>query len=263
MYLIVETKDVDVSKINDVSDAGGRFGNQFIRNIVCEHFAKKNNLKFKYGETEKMEKLGIHLFSGTETYEETLIITDDIIDSLFNEGIFDTYAKNKNFLFWQHNYNANHIPHSWKSHLAPAWVQTPITAKFVANYIREYDAPPKKDALFVHVRQGDIINTAVSFEYYDKAISQCSFKEGYIASDTITSSTCMRLIQKYNLKVCEKSDIDTILFGITFNQHVLSGGTYSWLIGVLAQDSHVFYPTEKHNWRGNIFVFPEWTELHW
>ena len=105
-YLIVKTSQLDINKVNNTNNCGGRFGNIFIRNFVAEHIAKKNNLKIIYERYNQFEKLGIKLFIGENTYDETLWITDDNVDSIiFDEDIFNRYARNRNIIFRQEDYN--------------------------------------------------------------------------------------------------------------------------------------------------------------
>jgi hypothetical protein len=49
------------------------------------------------------------------------------------------------------------------------------------------------------------------------------------------------------------------MFASTCNHIVLSGGTFSWLIGFLAFFSKsIYYPRIKNKWYGDIFIFPHW-----
>jgi len=49
------------------------------------------------------------------------------------------------------------------------------------------------------------------------------------------------------------------MFGSTCQHIVLSGGTFSWLIGFLGFFSDVYFPSNREKvWYGDIFVFPRW-----
>ena len=115
--------------------------------------------------------------------------------------------------------------------------------------------------MFIHVRLGDIENTwNNSYQYYDNIIQNISFNKGYISSDTINSDICIKLIKKYNLHIVDENEINTIMFASTCNNILLSGGTFSWLIGFLAYYSkNIYYPKDKKDkWYGDIFIFAEW-----
>jgi hypothetical protein len=281
MYKIVRTNSLDISKINTTFITGGRFGNIFIRNFVAEYIAKKNNLKMMYERYDQFEKLGIKLFIGENTYDETLLITDENIDSIiFNDNIFNTYASNRNIIFRQHDYN----PFSLHDY---AWCQTSSIVSYIRNVVnsdnRVINNNPYKDRfnknndLFIHVRLGDIINFNfnVSINYYDSIIQRIldsnNYKnnpyfnsgERYITSDSIDNIICQTLINKYNLKIYNTDEIDTIQFGSTCQSIVLSHGTYSWLLGLLSFGSNVHYPTIKVKWHGNIFIYPDWHNVNY
>jgi len=53
------------------------------------------------------------------------------------------------------------------------------------------------------------------------------------------------------------------MFASTCNNLILSGGTFSWLIGFLAfYSKNIYYPLDnKNKWYGDIFIFPEWTGI--
>jgi hypothetical protein len=51
------------------------------------------------------------------------------------------------------------------------------------------------------------------------------------------------------------------MFGSTCKHIILSGGTFSWLIGFLSRNSNVFYPDIKTKWFGNIFNCSKWKKI--
>ena len=109
--------------------------------------------------------------------------------------------------------------------------------------------------LFIHFRLGDVeSNTTTLFQHYDTLLKSISFKNGYISSDSINSKYCEYFIKKYNLIIINYDEIKTIMFGSTCNHVVLSGGTFSWLIGFFAfYSENVYYPCYENPWFGNIF----------
>lgn len=281
MYIILKRDQVDLSKVNNTNDCGGRFGNIFIRTFVAEYIAKKNNLKMEYEKNDMFLRLGIKLFNGEHIYNETLVITDDNVDSIiFNDNVFNQYALHRNILFRQQNYNPLGL-------IGYAWCQTSSIVSYIRNVVnyenRVYDTNPYKDRygnnndLFIHVRLGDIVdlNFLVDYNYYDNIISKIYesdnyrnspyFNSGisYITSDSINNDICQRLIQKYNLIPYNKDEIDTLQFGSTCQSIVLSNGTFSWLLGLLSFRSNIHYPNIKIKWHGNIFIYPDWHKVGW
>jgi hypothetical protein len=121
----------------------------------------------------------------------------------------------------------------------------------------------KNNDLFIHVRLGDISDkTQFLFPYYEKMLKSINFDKAYISSDSIHSSLCKKLIFDYKLEILDLDDIKTIMFGSTCNNIIMSGGSFSWLIGFLAFDSElIYYPDYErfeNKWFGNIFNFENW-----
>ena len=54
----------------------------------------------------------------------------------------------------------------------------------------------------------------------------------------------------------------TIMFGSTCDKLILSGGTFSWLIGFLAFFSkNIYYIEFEKKWYGEIFSFSKWIKI--
>ena len=121
----------------------------------------------------------------------------------------------------------------------------------------------KNNDLYIHLRLGDVESRFKNiYEYYEKSISKLKFDNGFISSDDVNHNICQKLIQKYNLKILNYDEIETIMFASTCNHIVLSGGTFSWLIGFLAFFSkNIYYPTITNKWYGDIFVFNHWRTI--
>jgi hypothetical protein len=126
--------------------------------------------------------------------------------------------------------------------------------KFLERYKNNND-------LFVHVRLDDVeeMSSHNSFDYYDSIISKYTFNNGYISSDNLSSEICNNLIKKYSLEVINLNEEETIMFGSTCNTIVLSGGTFSWLIGFFAfYSKNIIYPINNKKWYGDIFIYKNW-----
>ena len=126
------------------------------------------------------------------------------------------------------------------------------------------DKYSKNNDLFIHVRLGDVLNLTdndQTLQYYEQTICKIKYDKGYITSDSIDHSICTHLITKYNLTVINNNEIETIMFGSVCKHIILSGGTFSWMIGVLAFYAEtIYYPIidEKLKWYGDIFTHPKW-----
>ena len=247
--------------MNTTINTPGRFGNQFIRNMACHFIAHKYNLRFTYSVYDTMKQFGIVLFTEganiPSNNKHTFILNDtnfynvitksDISSNLSNCNIklYNTfYAQTGKFALYLRSYFNNIKDTIIKSN------------KFTTRYSNNND-------VFVHVRLGDIANTAMkcSYIYYDKVLSSIQFTTGYITSDSINHPICQKLIEKYKLQVYRGNEVDTIMFGNTCKYIVLSGGTFSWLIGLFGFNSSIYYPKQKQLYYGDIFVFPDWNGI--
>ena len=171
---------------NDMTGSEGRFCNHIIRALAAHFIAKSQNLKFNYGEYyDKMKQLGIELFIGNITYNSELKIPNNIIPyiscPLFkNINVNSSYFQTKEFSNYLYNY-----------YQLAENRQSIITAnKFNSRY--------SNNDVFIHLRLGDVTHFNPGFEYYDKALSQISFENGYLASDSPNNDICTKLFKKYN-----------------------------------------------------------------
>ncbi len=241
--------------MNTTINTPGRFGNQFIRNMACHFIAQKYNLRFTYSVYDTMKQFGITLFTEganiPSNNKHTFILNDT---NFYNMIISDLAIQSYNItldpnFFAQTPEFALYL-RSYFNNMKDTIIQS---NKFTTIYSNNSD-------VFVHVRLGDIANTAMkcTYEYYDQVLSRIQFTKGYITSDSINHMICRKLIEKYKLQVYCGNEVDTIMFGNTCKYIVLSGGTFSWLIGLLGFNSVVYYPKQKQLYYGNIFVFPDW-----
>ena len=248
--------------VNSTVDVSGscRFGNHVIRNIAAHCIAKQNNIKMTYSFYEEIKQLGIDLFIGENTYEDTMYISDLNLMSIIK------YESELQLNLYINNH---------------CYCQTPEFSQYLRTYLQSIQSSiieknPQKERyatnndLFVHVRLGDLLDMERDqhkkcyhpFEYYDKVCSSIQFEKGYIASDSLDHSICQRLIEKYKLIPVIQNEIDTIQFGSTCKHIVLSPGTFSYLIGVLGFFSTIYYSNDGiYTWHGDIFVFPDWNKV--
>lgn len=239
-----------------MTGSDGRLCNHIIRALAASFIAKQRNLKFNYGQyLDKMVSLGIKLYEGNMTYKNPQIITDiDIMSYLRNNIpiyrniiVNRCYFQTKDFSNYLYNYYQNSSNQ-----------QSIIDAnKFNKRYKNNND-------VFIHVRLGDVEHLNQGFAYYDKALTGIHhFENGYIASDDITHETCRKLIQKYNLRPIEYNEVETIMFGSTCKYIILTGGTFSYVIGLFGFFSKVYYLKGRDNWYpSELFFINDWTEIN-
>jgi hypothetical protein len=250
-----EKRNLYVNKdviINNTEIHNGRFGNLFFVNMVLHFISKKYNLKTTYKYYNKFLNLGIDLFVGNNTYNENTYLTEI--------NYFDLISKKNNFT------NIIVTNNSWfQNYEFCLFLEIYFNKKEIKNKIIQknkfLDRYKNNNDLFIHVRLDDVeeMDSHNNFEYYDTIIKKQKYKIGYIASDNLNSQICCRLIQKYSLKIINLNEEETIMFGSTCNNIILSGGTFSWLIGFLAfYSENINYPINNKKWYGDIFVYKNW-----
>ena len=248
--------------MNTTLNHGGRFGNSFFIGMALSFVAKNNDLLVSYKNKERLKHLGIDLFVGNKTYETSINLNDkNFMELIIGQPILKNITIEKN-----------------------VWCQTKEFALYLRDYFNIYE---NKNAIikanyvkeryntnndvFVHIRLGDLLNLEKihnrqfnqSFEYYDKVLSNLKFEKGYYSSDSIHHPICKKLSEKYNLKTFFDSEEKTIMFASTCKYLVLSSGTFSWMMGFFGYFSEVYYPKINIKWHGDIFVFPEWSEIEY
>jgi len=250
-----ENRNIEISNdyiINNTEIHNGRFGNLFFVNMVMHFISKNYNLKTTYKYHDKFINLGIDFYIGNNTYEESTYLTE--------LNYFDLITKNDNFT------NIIVTNNSWfQNYEFCLFLEIYFNQENIKNKIIQKnkfsDRYNNNNDLFVHVRLNDIeeLSNNNSFEYYDSIIKKYNFDNGYISSDNLNNSICYNLMKKYSLKIINLNEEETIMFGSTCNNIVLSGGTFSWLIGFLAfYSKNINYPNNNKKWYGDIFIYKNW-----
>ena len=210
----------------------GRLGNQIIRNLAVSLLAEKHNLKADYFNKDLINKLGIELFSGSNSY--------DCIQYLTDNNYFTIYNIDKL------NYNLN--PNN-------DYFQTKEITNFLYNYLHKdeiksniiennpfKDRYTKNNDLFIHVRLTDVAHFNPGITYYVNAIKNINFDNLYISTDDKNHSIIIDLLQLYpSSQLINYDEITTFQFASTCKNIILSHGSFSALIGYLAFFSNVFY----------------------
>lgn len=231
----------------------GRLCNIVLRNVAASFIAEKHNLSITYIGREEMEPLGIPLFVGTNKYDTTIFMNELNYWDIYNMDSLTT------------NIETN------------ACFQTKECTKKLYDYVRTkavhesiVKANPFRNRygsnqdLFVHIRLGDVIHFNPGLAYYLKAISLVSFEKLYIASDSPWHPIIQQICRVYpTASIVQYNPVQTIQFGSTCKNIILSHGTFSATIGYLAYDSTVYYPpfVEGKGWHGDCFSIEGWKEV--
>jgi len=242
------------SYINNTNDHRARFGNLFFLNMCLHLFSLKYNLKSSYKYEKEFIQLGIYFHNGSKIYNKNLLLTD------YNfENLLESDVSSKNIIInnnvWFHTNRFCNIIRNY-------FIKNSLFKK-VKNHNKYKSRYNNNNDLFMHVRLGDVTDKTKHLEsYYLSVIKERKFDKGYISSDNIDYELCQNLIKKYNLTIVNKSEVETIMFGSTCQTIILSGGSFSWLIGFLSNKySNVYYPELRDTWYGDIFRFANWNKI--
>ena len=232
----------------------GRFANQVIRNLAVSFIARRHDLFVRYSSADQIAQIGIHLHVGTKLFETTLPLTDEnYFDVLLSDSLRSNLNPNNNF------FQTKAICNMIFDHLR----EEPGRSRIVlANPFRErYGA--NNDA-GVHVRLTDAAKVNPGPQYYIDTLASISFDRLYIATDEPDHTTVRDLFHRWpQAELVTHDHIRTIQFMSTCKYLVLSGGSYSALIGYLGPQSQVYHPAYHLTklWHGDMFSIPGWRSV--
>ena len=225
-----------------ISINNGRLCNKVISNLATSFIAEKFNLFVEYDNYEDISnKLGIILFVGDKKFDKKINLTENNYMEILNRDSF-----NNNFLAHGYFQTSPILDMIFRRLRSERYIYS-ITEKnpFKERYKNNND-------LFVHYRLGDIAreNFHIGLEYYIKCIENINFNNIYIASDSLDHDNILKLLEKYpKAKLVDKNPVETIQFGSTCNNIILSHGTYSLVIGMLSFFSeNIYFNQEKCRW---------------
>jgi hypothetical protein len=211
----------------------GRLGNQIIRNLAFSFIAKKFNMKVNYYNYELIKKLGICMYIGDTTFDNVIELSDDNYFMIYNSESLNSNLDPNKYYFQSKN-----IIKLIYDHLHTEEVKQNIINKnpFKNRYNTNND-------LFIHIRLGDVEQYTSGLAYYLNTIKLISFDNIYIASDSPNHDIIQSIIKLYpNAKIINYDEINTIQFGSTCKNIILSRGTFSAIIGYLAYFSTIYIP---------------------
>lgn len=126
--------------------------------------------------------------------------------------------------------------------------------------------PEKREGTFIHYRLDDLW-CPTKIDYFRKCIELMdNQKPIYISSDSMSHDWVQTLIKEFNLIPYLDSPEKTIFYGSSFENRILSMGTFSWWIGFL-NEGNIYYPDPVlyGAWHGPIFpaqMGVDWSNWH-
>jgi len=242
------------SFINNTKLHLARFGNLFFLNMCLHIFSQKFDLRSTYKYENDFNKLGIYFHKGNQIHKKNILLTDQNFENLLKSDISPRNIIINNNVWFHTNSFCKTIKEYFENN--NLFINVRQRNVYRNKYYNNND-------LFIHVRLGDVSDKTTCLKnYYIKTIESVKFDRGFISSDSLNHDLCKKLIKKYKLTPIDKSEVETIMFGSTCKNIILTGGTFSWLIGFLAlPTSTIFYPELKDRWFGNIFSFTNWNRV--
>ena len=236
-----------------ICNGPGRLGNQIIRNLAVSIVAEKHNLYVRYGSYDKIESLGIELFVGKNNYDNTIAITDENYFNILEQSqLYSNLNANNNY------FQTKMITTLLYNHLQCKKDNIIKKNKFNKRY-------NMNDDLFIHIRLTDVQSYNPGLKYYINTINQIKYNNIYIATDDKEHKIIKELISIYkNIQIIDYEEIETIQFGSTCKNIILSHGSFSAIIGYLSFFSNIYYPEydETKIWYGDMFsVDTNWNKV--
>jgi hypothetical protein len=197
----------------------GRLGNQFFINVAASLLAEKHDLYMDYEHGDDVRPL-FPLYVGTRHHPTTITVTDDNYIDLYNKETLDT-----NLSF--HDYFQSRDV-------------TMLTHRYVQS---KRKITHKENACFIHVRLGDVAQWNPGAAHYLDILATLNVDRVYVSTDSPDHPIVQPLLQKAHLY--QGTPTETILFAASCRYVILSHGTFSGMIGYLANESTVYFVKES------------------
>lgn len=229
----------------------GRLGNQIIRNLAVSLIAEKYDLRVNYHNEPLIRRLGINLFSGSKSFSNTILLTDDNYFSIYNGGnLNDNLDPNHNYFQTVPITNLLYTYLHSDKIKANIIESNPFNARYNAN-----------NDLYIHIRLTDAAIWNPGINYYMKTIKTIHFDNIYISTDDPSHNIIKEIMNTYPTTMLIKADeINTIQYASTCKNIILSHGSFSATIGYLSFFSTINYPEYEPNkiWYGDMFSIDGW-----
>jgi len=217
----------------------GRLCNQVIRNLALSLLAEKYDLYVEYSNYENInDKLGIELFVGNKKYDKTISIKNNNYMNYYNNSI----KNNANFDFMKDYFQSEEITTILHNHLTNKMKNIIYKNPYKERYQNNND-------IFLHIRLTDVKKYNISIDYYIHCINLLKYDNIYIGSDDFNDSFIKKLKTLYpNSIFINKTPIETIQFGSTCKNIILSHGSFSAVIGYLGFFSKIYFLNREPGW---------------
>ena len=232
----------------------GRLCNQIIRNLAVSLIAEKNDLFVNYSSSDLIMQLGIHLFVGKNNYEKIRVLNDGNYFAIYDSENVE-YDLEPNYAYFQSRYIIQLI----YNHLHSEQVKNIIIEK--NPYKQRYEA---NNDIFIHVRLSDVAQYNPGANYYINAIKRIDYENIYLSTDSPYNHIITEIKDAFpNINILNYNEVNTIKFGSTCKNIILSHGSFSAVIGYLSFFSNVYYPEDIPGkiWYGELFCIDGWTKL--
>jgi len=236
-------------------------------------------------EVEWRGRFGNHVFIFCGSIRQSLIKNHDLILNPPTRYTKDQLKKILKLDSFNVNYGQKITKKENVIHLK-GFFQNPQDIKWVVKN-REilFNDVGSNDRLFIHVRSGDLTNGSdhpkksskenreLGYSYYETAISQSltnnPTENKYISSDQPNSLIVKYLSEKFGLNIYRGNLIETILFGASSKYKVLSGGSYSLIMGIMGLDqsssvcvpNYSLYKRWHPNYHDPLIMDHEWIQV--
>ena len=214
----------------------GRLCNQIIRNLSLSMLAEKYDLYVEYSSYDNINnKLGIELFVGNQKYDKTVSINNNNYMNYFNNNI----KNNTNFDFMSDFFQIEEITTILHNHLTNNMKNIIDKNPYKERYKNNND-------IFLHIRLTDTKQWNVGIDYFIHCINLLKYDNIYIGSDDFNDELIKKIKTLYpNAILVDKNPIETIQFGSTCKNIILSHGSFSAVIGYLGFFSNIYFKNKE------------------
>jgi hypothetical protein len=223
----------------------GRLCNNIIQYLAASIFGEKFNLKIN--DRNNFEPLIKTIYGENEFDSEPIIVNETNFMDLLNSNEienkkyhFDGYFQMKEF-FNQY--------------------EKEIKKRFLEVEMKH------NDKFSIHYRLGDVesIFGDCPYEYFEKAINileKRGLKKGYLITDSPNHPKINRILNNFlQVELYHSSPMEDLIFGMAFDNLILSKGTYSFILGYNSKATSIYYEDVIWNWTPKIFLEEKWIKI--
>jgi hypothetical protein len=231
----------------------GRLGNKVFQQIAVSLLAEKYDLLASYTREKEFAELGVPLWRGSKPLQGRYVkLTNGLLEELLT-----TKGKELPIRLWLD---------SSDSYFQFPWFSNYLRVLFRGKFERSLRlANPWRDRFnanndtFVHIRLGDMaeVGTRPAIDF----IKAVGIPRGhvFVSSESNNHVLVRHIVSHFSATLLDLNAVQTIQFGSTCAQLVLSDGTFSWTIGSMASLNAriVIVPRKNVEWSGNI-IHSDW-----